>query len=229
MKPVIDVNGKNVCMVMAYTGQNAKFVEMGEFASRVNMGYCARHKYGFRLYTSGFAEDRHPSWSKLLFLRDTLKDYPWAFWVDADAIVTNPVERLERFLDDRYMMIAGKQEWGGSAWWNAVNCGVFFVRNDPDVGEFFDKVWADMSRDGRVGWEQDGVRECIKKEPWKSKVKVVCRRDFNSMVNHPSLNVPDWYPLWTEAWYKGDFIAHFGGKRTDVIEAMKAILAESRR
>lgn len=196
MKPEVIVSGDNVCMVMAYTAQNAKFAEMGAFSSRVNMNYCVKHKYGFRLHTSGFDEGRHPSWSKLLFLREALKDYPWAFWVDADAIVTNPAVRLERFLDDRYLMVAGKQNWGSSEW-NAVNCGVFFVRNAPDVGEFFDKVWADISREGRVGWEQDGVRTLIRDEPWKSRVKVVCRRDFNSMVNHPSLNVPEWYPLWT--------------------------------
>jgi len=223
MKPFIDIIGKNICMVMAYTG-NAQFIKMSNFASKVNGDYCQKHGYGFRVYREGFDNERHPSWSKILFVRDTLKDYPWVMWVDSDAIVTNPDIQLTRFIDDRYMMVVGKQNWNVPVW-NKINFGIFLVKNEPDVGDFFDKVWDDFSRPGREGWEQDGVRLLISSEPYKSRVKVVCRRDFNSLIPHEFLRLDKGINWETEVWQKGDFIAHYGCKRPDVLSAMKETLS----
>ena len=226
MKPSVDLRGQKICMVMGYTVSNPKFAEMGKFVSEVNMAYCFKHGYGFRLYTSGFAEDRHPSWSKILFVQDTLKSYPWVMWVDADAIVTNSEVGLEQFLDDKYMLIVGKQNWTDQVW-NSINFGVFLIRNDPDVDGFFKRVWDDITRPGRTGWEQDGVRRVMEDEPFKSKIKVVCRRGFNSLVPHKSLGLADGFNHDTESWHKGDFIAHYGWRRDDTVEAMKVLLGKS--
>ena len=225
MEPSIDLLGKNVCMVMGYTTSNPKFVEMGGLSVKVNEDYCHRHGYGFRLYTSGFAEDRHPSWSKILFVQDALKSYPWVMWVDADAIVTNSDVGLEQFLDDKYMMIVGKQNWTDQVW-NSVNFGVFLIRNDPDVDEFFNMVWADTKDTEDNGWEQVGVRRVMEVEPFKSKIKVVCRREFNSLVYHECFGPVGDINHDTESWHKGDFIAHYGWRRDDIVEAMRATLAE---
>ena len=225
MKTEVDVPGEGVCMVMAYTSQNPSFIEMARYSVGVNSEYCRKHRYGFRLYTSGFAMDRHPSWSKLLFVQDAIMDYPWVFWIDTDAIVTNPNIRLRRFIDDKYMLVVGKQNWFDPPW-NSVNFGVFLMKNDPDVKTFCSRVWEDISRPGREGWEQDGVRMCIENEPFKSKVKTVCRREFNSVVAHYSLGITAGFNSETEAWHKGDFVAHYGWRRTDTLEAMKVTMAE---
>lgn len=231
MNPNVELKGEKVCMVTANTMHNKRFVEMGDLASKVNMDYCRRYGYGFRMYTSGFAEERHPSWSKILFVREVMKEYPWVMWIDADAIVTNPETRLERFLDDRYMVVVAKQNWNKDVWYD-VNFGVFFAKGGVLLDEFFDRVWADFPHK-ELGWEQASVQKLIKDEPYKSMVKVVCRRDFNSVVVHESLGIPgaltDSYGLFdcnTEAWGKGDFVAHYGWRRDDVVEAMKATLAE---
>lgn len=225
MVPSVELKGDKVCMVMANTAHNQRFVEMGQISFKVNLDYCRRHGYAFRGYTSGFAEDRHPSWSKLLFVREAVKEYPWVMWVDVDAVMTNHGASLDRFLDDRYMMIVGKQVWNMPPA-NNVNLGVFLARKDPFLERLFDETWADISRPGRVGWEQDGIRRMIEVEPFKSRVKLVCRRDFNSLVEHESLGLHSEFNRETEAWHKGDLVAHYGWRREDVVEAMKATLLE---
>lgn len=217
------MNPGNICVVMAYTG-NPTFIEMGDFSSKVNGDYCRRHGYRFRVYRNYFDPTRHPSWSKIFFVRNTLNDYEWVFWIDADAIITNPDIKLEKFLDDHYMLIMAKQDWNKGLW-NTINFGVFLARKDPLLTKFFDLVWGDIKRKGRVGWEQDGVRLYMNKEPYKSKAKVVCRREFNSLIPHESLKMGNKFNLETEAWHKGDFIAHYGCKRTDILAAMKETLS----
>jgi glycosyltransferase involved in cell wall biosynthesis len=224
-KPSIELGGKKVCMVMAYTPQNPKFDKMGRFASAVNMEYCRKHGYGFRLYTSGFAKDRHPSWSKILFIRDTLKTYPWVMWIDTDSVITNPNITLDRFLDDRFMLVVGKQDWNIPPW-NSINFGVFFARSEPLTEEFLDKVWSNKIREGDIGWEQASVRGVMRIEPFKQRINVVCRREFNSIVPHESLMLPKEFNHDTESWHKGDFVAHYGGIRNDTTEAMSAMLAD---
>ena len=64
-------------------------------------------------------------------------------------------------------------------------------------------------------------------EPFRNKIKVVCRREFNSLVPHESLRLDDRFNQETESWRKGDFIAHYGWRRDDTVEAMKETLAKS--
>lgn len=217
MNPKINIEGKKLCVVMAYTG-NVDFIKMGDYSSLVNMEYCRQHGYGFRLYTEGFADDRHPSWSKILFVQDTLESYPWVVWMDADAIVTNPSIMVEKYIDDRFMLIGGKQKYGGE---NAINFGVFLIRNDPDVKSFFKMVWDDVLHSERTAWEQDVVREVITTEPYKSKTNLVRRREFNSVVYHPAQGPVDEFDIEDEVWRNGDFIAHYGLRYPNILEAMK--------
>lgn len=225
MQPTFDFPGNDICIVMAHNMSNYNYVQMSKFAIEVNTNYCYRYGYGFRVYNEGFAIDRHPSWSKLLFVRDALETYQWVFWIDTDAIITNPTITLESFLDSNYMLILGKQNWDDPPW-NSINFGVFFIQQDEYVDEFVERVWADIDRPGRVGWEQDGVCKVIKEHPFDQKVKIVPRRSFNSVVYHESLMLHKEFNHETEAWHKGDFVAHFGGKRPDMLQAMQEMLAE---
>lgn len=219
VEPSFVLDGKGVCLVMGYTLDNPKYAVAGAVSKEINLEYCKSKGYAARIYTSGFATDRHPSWSKILFVRDSLKYHSWVFWIDADAVVTNPSVGLEQFVDDRYMLVVGKQNWKLPPW-NSINFGVFLARSSPEMEGFFDKVWSDIGREGRVGWEQDGVRRFMCEEEYKPKVNVVCRRNFNSVVPHESLMLDGSFDHETEAWHKGDFVAHFGYRREDLAEVM---------
>jgi lipopolysaccharide biosynthesis glycosyltransferase len=87
MKPSLELRqGTNICVVTAY---DDAFTEVGDYTIPIKLAYCMKHKYDFRVYREGFDTSRHPSWSKILFIRETLKEYDWVFWIDADAVFTN--------------------------------------------------------------------------------------------------------------------------------------------
>lgn len=227
-KASVELLGREVCMVMAYTEDNPRVAGMGSYAAMMNMEYCRRHGYGFRLYKEGFDKSRHPAWSKLLFVKETLKDYKWVMWMDADAVVTNPNVELGRFIDDKFMFVVCRQKYPLDG--NGANTGVFFIKSGKDADEFLDAVWSYWNRKGRDDsmWDQSGFRYVMDVTPLKSKIKVLSRRNFNSLVYHDSIGGrKEDYNSEEELWRKGDFVAHFGGKRDDGPEAMRSALRES--
>jgi len=226
MKPSVESRGTKLCMVTAYTENpkyttNPDFGKMARFTAEINQRYCLQHGYGFRLYNEGFAEDRHPSWSKLLFVQDALRSYPWVMWIDTDALVTNFTIKAEKFIDNDYMLVMAKQAWGLPPWY-LINFGVFLASNDPAFAKFVKAVWDDISREGREGWEQDGVRQVIQKQPFKSMTKIMCRRGFNSLIYHESFHLNQ-FSMETETWHRGDFIAHYGWRHPNILADMQAM------
>ena len=85
-------NGSDICVVMGY---NDDYQKLGDITSYANLAYCMRQKYDFRLYREGFDLSRHPSWSKLLFVRDALYNHKWVYWIDGDAVFTK--HRFQQF------------------------------------------------------------------------------------------------------------------------------------
>lgn len=186
-----DVDSK-MCVVSAYDG-NLK--EMGEYTSRINFNYCERHGYGFRAYTEGFDESRHPAWSKLKFVKETLKDYEWVFWIDADAIFTNHDIRLETFVcpdiefyicveDARSMMF---------------NTGAFLIHRCDWAFWFLDELWNRKDWKSYRLWEQTALQLMVSEGRVWDRVKYFPMRAFNSAPTDSD---------WKEKWYPGDFVAH---------------------
>ena len=90
-----------------------------------------------RLLILILADERPPSWSKILAAKHYLKDHDWVMWLDADTIVTNPEIRLESLLPrstsgpDFVITVDG----GG------YNAGIWLLRSTAWSYDFLDRWW----------------------------------------------------------------------------------------
>ena len=60
--------------------------------------YCKRHGYDFVTQTELIFTDRHPSWSKIPFLRRLIQTYDIVIWFDDDILLTQPDTHIESIL-----------------------------------------------------------------------------------------------------------------------------------
>ena len=62
--------------------------------------YCDLHDYDFVIGDEDvYDTDRPPAWSKINLVRKILGDYDVVFLSDADVVITNPLVRLENFVE----------------------------------------------------------------------------------------------------------------------------------
>lgn len=222
MKANIELNynvGTNICMVTAY---DDKCSEHGDFASRINIAYCLKHKYDFRVYTDGFDKTRPPAWSKILFVKDALKDYEWVFWIDADAAITNPDIPIEPFLESKEELVITKD------FLTTLNFGIFFLRRSDFANWFLNEIWKKTEYMHHGVWEQAAVWELWDKGLLNGHTKIEASKKFNSFY-HTRDNycgsMADWEKVqWPEQyqWALGDFIVHFPGR--DVKKKIRGLL-----
>lgn len=66
--------------------------------------YCEKHGYDFFCGTEILDPERPIPWSKILFIKEILKNssYRWIFWTDADSLIMNFDIPLESLIDDHY-------------------------------------------------------------------------------------------------------------------------------
>jgi hypothetical protein len=123
--------------------------------------------------------------------------------MDADVIITNPAIRLESLIDDVFDLIITRDE-------NGFNAGNFFVRNGPEMREFFRRVWetTEFATDVPPILEsQEAIARALHRYP-PTFVKLAAQRRFNSYWMAREGN-----------WEPGDFLIHFagmGGERADL-------------
>jgi hypothetical protein len=150
--------------------------------------YCERHGYAFHCPREG-KSDRPPSWEKLLVLADATRESEWAWWIDADAIVTNPEIRLESLIvPGRDMVVAADV--------NGLNCGVFGLRSCPWSRLLLADAWACDQFINHEWWEQAAIRHLLRDPDRMARVEVIEQRRMNA------------YP---DTWQPGDFILHLPG------------------
>jgi hypothetical protein len=113
-----------------------KYEGLGPAAGRGLRAYCARHGYAAFDAVPDLA-GRHACWGKIPALRAALADHDWAFWVDSDALVTRPDQRLETLITADADLVAQQPEpWFARTrldlvrgWaMQPVNTGVFGLR-----------------------------------------------------------------------------------------------------
>jgi len=191
MTPELELKtGSNTCLVMAY---DDGVRDSGDIASGINLRYCRRQRYDFRFYSKGFDTIRHPAWSKILFARETLKDYDWVLWMDSDAIVTDQDKRLDYYMTMGGVLTVGEDlpQWG-------LNTGVFLLRKCDPAFRFLDEVW-ETPKFVRANHEQDRIVELAPK--MGKNIVVYSPRALQSFA---ATHV---YPE-KFIWRAGDFIAH---------------------
>jgi len=165
-----------------------EFALFGDQTEANKRAYCERHGYRFACPRER-RSDRPPSWEKLLILADATRESDWAWWIDADAIITNPEIRLESLASlDVDMVIAADE--------NGLNCGVFGLRSCPWSRLLLADAWECDQFIEHSWWEQAAIRHLLADPARMSRVEVVGQRRMNSYVS-------DWRP--------GDFILHLPG------------------
>lgn len=214
--PVLEILNPEspICIVTAYTPDDIIWKEMGELTSATMRDYCKRHGYGFMCHTGDFEEDIHPSWSKIKFLKQALETHDTVLWLDADAFVTNPYQRIEDLHN-------GPEELCLCSDSADLNCGAILLRKSPFATWLLNTIWLDRFSKNRL-WEQDTVNRMIVHGDLSGHFRQYPPRVFNARL-------PAKKDKWID-WRHGDFIAHAyhtGGVAARKIEHIREALEKA--
>ncbi len=163
-------------------------------------------KHGYRFHCPQEARTgRPPAWEKVFAVGEALEWSEWVWWLDADAIVTNPEIRLESLIDPAASLIIAKDFHG-------VNTGSFLLRSCPWAKRFLWKVWRAEKYTLHPWWEQAAVMELLELAEHKRRTKYVEQRQLQS---------------YCEWWLPGDFVLHVPGKPQDERLAILSKIGEA--
>ena len=200
----LSVFGNDIAVLTLSVG--VKYNEATHLGILSKSYYCKKHGYDFIVQSTSLDPKRPISWSKILQIKNVLKNYKWIFFTDADSLIMNYSIKLESFLDDQYNMIICKDG-------HSLNCGQFFLKNTPWSIQLLTETYNETEDIFNSLWEQEALRKVLKKNnSYFSKIKILPLRAFNSFrtsffYDYPSNERGDIYFL------ENDFIVHFCGIR----------------
>jgi hypothetical protein len=169
--------------------------DLGLRTSRVMSAYAKRHGYQMIVAKARIDTSRPAAWSKLLLIERYFAENPdcaWLMWMDADAVITNPMQRLEDLVDDNVDFLVAEDPPR-----SPINTGVFLVRNCPAAFDMFRRAYAKVQYIHHPWWEQLAIADAMRDCADTLRTRSVSRRLFNSFANE---------------YQKGDFIVHFAGE-----------------
>jgi galactosyl transferase GMA12/MNN10 family len=191
--------------------------------------YCEIHGYPLVVKTDGWVYERKAiGFDKVPLIREALEKYPecsWVFFSESDAMITNFKTKLEQFVDDRFHFILPADI-------NGTNCGNFMIRNSTIGRAYLDSIEAASAiyKDHAM-YENQYIQDSVTGTFWKSVIKVVPQRLFNSYDYDtlPRYPKPCKDALGIDGqWRQGDFIIHFAdqtlGKRIDLYKKYKDLV-----
>jgi hypothetical protein len=110
----------------------------GDLTGGVAETYCAKHGYTYVRYRELLDPNLIPTWNKLIAVHKELPSFDWVLWLDADALIVNPENRIEDVIapyESGKDMLFSSDNMGLCA-------GVFFARNTRWVSDFLTGVLA---------------------------------------------------------------------------------------
>jgi galactosyl transferase GMA12/MNN10 family len=178
--------------------------------------YCEQHGYPLIVMTDGWRYERRAiGFDKVTLIRRALEQYPqcdWVFFTESDAMITNFKTKLEQFADDRYHFILPADI-------NGTNCGNFLIRNSEIGRAFLDSIeCAGAIYKNHPMYENQYIQDCVTGTFWRSVIKVVPQRLFNSYdyTTMPKYPGPHNDALGVNGqWQTGDFMIHFPDKKLE--------------
>ncbi len=187
----------------------AEVADYGRPAAELIWAYARWHGYGAVVVTETLDPSRPPVWSKLLLVERYLRETPacrWLLWIDADAVITNPAQRLEDLIDEEADFLVAEDIPP-----SPINLGVFLARNCPAVLDLLRRAYAKVGYAHRPMWEQSATAEALRESGAGLRTRIVPRRLFNSFAGEHRA---------------GDFILHFAGcaREAKVAGVQRAIL-----
>lgn len=179
--------------------------------------YCELHEYPLVTMTDGWLYERKAiGFDKITLIRDALKKYPdadWIFFSESDAMITNFKIKLEQFTDERFHFILPADI-------NGTNCGNFMLRNSEIGLAFLNSIeCAGSIYKDHPMYENQYIQDCVTGTFWRSVIKVVPQRLFNSydyttMPKYAQVEHKDAIGV-NGQWQVGDFMIHFPDKKLE--------------
>jgi len=118
--------------------------------------YAALHGYELHLLGNTPAQDRPPSWGKVVILQRLLSAYDEVLWVDADAVIVDCRRDISDDLHPQDLMgLAAHVTPEGDD--PIPNAGVWFLRRDPAIVELLEGVWSAETFIDHKWWENAAV------------------------------------------------------------------------
>lgn len=132
--------------------------------------------------TVGFDPSRPPSWDKIILMKHMLNYYNTVIWIDADAIICNPIYDIRNDIDVNYP-IQLVTHFGIKPLFP--NGGVWIVQRDPRSLELLEAIWSQEQLINHPWWEQAALLTLLGYEPkyiGKRKVRYHGPTKFSSWV-----------------------------------------------
>lgn len=199
----------NICCFSMW-GDN--YAEIAAITQPVLQAYCGKHGYSYsELILEGTGNDY--AYKKHEYIKELFKqDIDVVWYLDCDAIITNPEIRVEDFLDDDYSVFLTRD-------FTELNGGSILIRNDYNGKWFNDYI---LSRRGQYDNEQNVIN-----------ANEFSFKEFMKELPHPSINSYQ-YNLYPECasyvgkpelgdWEPGHFVLHVPGLG---VERRKEILSQ---
>jgi hypothetical protein len=87
---------------------NSNYQAVADLCVPSKISYCKRHGYEFVQYSFGELPDkRTPHWGRILAIQASLSRFDWLLYLDTDTVITNPLIRIEPFLDEKCNVVVG--------------------------------------------------------------------------------------------------------------------------
>jgi hypothetical protein len=130
--------------------------EMRELSFPNKKAWCERHGYIWAGASKSLDPSRPPAWSKVALLMRLSEISPgsWAFWTDADSIITRPDWKLESIADDNADLLIAQDR-------NGINSGVFMIRLGTMAWNFLREVYGHTEYLHHRWWEQAAIRHVL--------------------------------------------------------------------
>ena len=168
--------------------------EIGRLTANRMREFAIRHAHNFVCFESLLDPDLHPSWNKLLAIRQVFQSNcpDWVLWIDADAIILNLDTQLEKLLDDRYDILFGSD-------FNGLCAGVMLLKHSEWTLRFLDVVLFL----GDIGSDPDGFGYKAEQNAFKQLV-----HSFPSIGSHVKLLEQRKMNSYLQDYGNDDFILH---------------------
>jgi hypothetical protein len=122
-------------------------VSYGKYAEAINKKYCEEKGYEYycekdTVKIRAILGDRAATWYKPTLVAEVLDNYnpDYILFMDIDAIISDPSQRIEDFIDENYDLILTEDVGHHSV----ANAGVFILKNTEWSKEFL-KTWNDSA------------------------------------------------------------------------------------
>jgi hypothetical protein len=150
--------------------------------------YCQKHGYHFVNGNKYVDNSRPPAWSKLIAVKEVLRNYDYLMYIDMDAIIMDMSRPIEYFIaagSDKDVIMT--EDWGGP------NTGVFICRNSSWTSSFFTEAWNQKqlvqptTPDGKrypFEYEQRAIHYLLDTEKWRSRDLPKYPGDIENNRNH---------------------------------------------